>query len=630
MQKSLSLTPGQLYFYRAYGATNYTNASSYGWGEEKYFLTKPEAPTNAKYAVNLTTMKLNLSWTNGTGSNRTIVLMKTTGGMPTSHTDGTIIYNGTANYTVYTFTIGTTYYFKAFGYKNWSFNPNPYQFSDNGTAFIIGGLWVNCYDETTHENLTFNIKVSNQSGSQVYENTSCTNTHFINASLCPQGENIQSIVSADGYQQRIYTFDIYPNIFYILNAYLPKETAPGNGTETCELRPYIDSKMILDTTANAVITLTYPLENMISVELYNKSLYGTYGGWIFITSDNYTATTTQVTIEHEIMDANTTMVRVNYYYEFCTGGIESALYYLRVVETIETGYTEVDRAIENVYMIIKRYVNTTGAFAEVSSILTDANGYVNIYLVPDAHYKIFLNKSGYDEVIGADYIPAPPNSFGQTEEKIFRMVLTSSGTTTPTEYVWFDNITFNGYFNLVTSILYVNYTDTLSNTTDWHLLVYRIDPNSSTPVFVATFSGTNDSFTLTTVTPDNTSNYKVILYMNHTNFGYHVPELYFYGFHAKPTSASRFNLLFALNYGYNPFGWANTAMLFVILGCFFSFGRRETYIIVFMIGFILLFTNIYIGIETVWTGIAGGFFPTLLIFFGILMLIRDRGHFGGS
>jgi len=42
------LTPGKLYFYRAYGATNYTNASSYSWGDEKYFLTKPEAPTALK------------------------------------------------------------------------------------------------------------------------------------------------------------------------------------------------------------------------------------------------------------------------------------------------------------------------------------------------------------------------------------------------------------------------------------------------------------------------------------------------------------------------------------------------------------------------------------------------------
>jgi hypothetical protein len=107
-------------------------------------------------------------------------------------------------------------------------------------------------------------------------------------------------------------------------------------------------------------------------------------------------------------------------------------------------------------------------------------------------------------------------------------------------------------------------------------------------------------------------------------------ELYFFGYHTKLTSAARFNLLFTLNYGYNPFGWANTFMFFVILGCFFSFGRRETYMSVFAIGFILLFVNIYIGLNTVWTAVAGGFIPIMLIFFGILMLIRDRGYVGAS
>ena len=615
------LTPGQLYFYRAYGETNYTNASSYGWGEEKYFLTKPEAPTNPKYAVNLTTMKLNLSWINGTGSNRTVVLMKTTG-MPTSHTDGTIIYNGTTNYTLYTFTIGTTYYFKAFGYKNWSFNPNPYQFSDNGTAFVIGGLWVNCYDETTHENLTFNIKVSNQSGSQVYENTSCTNTHFINASLCPHGSNIQSIISATGYQQRIYTFDIYPNIFYILNAYLPKETAPGNGTETCELRPYIDSKMITDPTVDATITLTYALEDVISVELYNKSLYGTYGGWIFVTSDNYTATTTQVIIEHEIMDVNTTMVRVNYYYEFCTGGIESALYYLRVVETIDAGDTEIDRAVENVKMIIKKYVNVSGIFVEVSSIFTDANGYVNIYLIPDVHYKIFLNKSGYTDVIGADYIPAPPNVYGQTNEKTFR-IIKISGDIPPNIYNPLQVITFNGYVNRITHILYVNYSDSLCATIDVNISIYEF--NSSTnlsSLFGYCFKANNCSFQCSFNNINDSNRYVVVLHLNHTYFGYDPQSFAFnpiVGWLALIiyTTPGYMNSLWNANYGTNPIGWSNCIMfILMVFGIFFG-GKDELPLIFIALGVIFQLINGAIGFYT-FTQAAASIIPIAFIIAGIL------------
>jgi hypothetical protein len=51
---------------------------------------------------------------------------------------------------------------------------------------------------------------------------------------------------------------------------------------------------------------------------------------------------------------------------------------------------------------------------------------------------------------------------------------------------------------------------------------------------------------------------------------------------------------------------------------------------IFLIGFILLFINIWIGIETIWTALSAGFFPIIMIFFGILMLVRDRGYSGVS
>jgi hypothetical protein len=324
------------------------------------------------------------------------------------------------------------------------------------------------------------------------------------------------------------------------------------------------------------------------------------------------------------------MIRVNYYYNFCTGGIESALYNLRVVETIETSYTQVDQAVENVFMTIKKYINSSGTFIPVSSIYTDANGYVNLYLVPNAHYKIFLNKSGYYNVTGADYIPIPPNAYGQTAEKTFRIVLITPNVNPPPSYQWSDYITFTSVLNNISKIIYINYTDALTNTTNWQLYIYRIDPNSSSPILIQSYSGTNDTFALWKNVTTSTEDYMIIFYMNHTNFGYRTVQIYLYGYHPGITTASRFNLLFTLNYGYNPFGWANTFMFFVILGCMFSFDRKNTYMAIFLIGFILLFINIWIGIETIWTALSAGFFPIIMIFFGILMLVRDRGYSGVS
>ncbi|MBE3122105.1 MAG: hypothetical protein IMZ58_07870 [Thermoplasmata archaeon] len=518
-----SLSPGTAYRYRAWSYSKYATLQQ--WSDSystSYALTYPIEPTNANATFGLTGMNLNLTWDKGTGTNYTVILMKTTG-IPSSPTDGTEIYNGTGTYTLYPFTMGMTYYFKTWSYAKWIVNPTIYHFSTGGTSFTvtgIGGLLINCFDENTHANLTFNVKVSNMSGSKVYQNLSATNTLVINASLCPLGANIQVIVSATGYQQRIYTIPyLYSTIFYLLNTYLPPETAPGNGTENCELRPYIDSMTITNPAVDAVITFTYPLEDMISVELYNDSLYGTYGGWIFVTSDNYTYTSAQLTVEHEIMDANTTMVRVNYYYEYCTGGVESALYYLRVVETIETSYTQVDQAVEGAFMTIKRYINASGIFVEVSSIYTDANGYVNIYLActSAAHYKIFINKSGYDDIIGADFYPAPPNVYGQTVEKVFRIVKT---TTTPgynVTYGFWDLITFTGTMYSNNSIKVV-FSDSNLNTTNAQFYTY--DLYNFTSTLISTNTTTNNAFTFW-VTGINTSRmHQIDIYLNHTILGH--------------------------------------------------------------------------------------------------------------
>lgn len=438
-----SLTPGMLYYYRAWSYAKW-NASQQ-WSDSyssSYALTKPEAPTNSTYVINGTGMNINLSWDIGIGANRTIVLVSLTN-MPTNYTDGTVIYNGTGNYTIYNFTLGNPYYFKAWSYKNWS-NPSLFQYSDTGIIFEIGGLLINCYDENTNADVTFDVKISNQAGTDVYENNGCTNTHSVNASLCPLGTNIQVIVSATGYQQRIRTIDLQPDVFYLLNVYLPPITTPGNGTENCELRAYIDSITITNPDIDTVVTLTYTLEDIISVEIYNASLYGTYGGWIFVASDKYSFTSTSVTINETVMDANTTMARVSYYYNFCTGGIASALYNIRVVETITTEYTSYDKGVEDAFVIVKRYINSTGLFVEVSSVYTDANGYINLYLIPDAHYKVFINKTGYVGTIG-DYIPSPPNVYGQTAEKTFRIVLIETGGSIIIPETLFTNITYSFY-----------------------------------------------------------------------------------------------------------------------------------------------------------------------------------------
>jgi hypothetical protein len=360
---------------------------------------------------------------------------------------------------------------------------------------------------------------------------------------------------------------------------------------------------------------------MISVEIYNASLYGTYGGWIFVASDKYSFTTTSVTINETVLDANTTMARVSYYYNFCEGGVESALYYLRAVETITTGYTQVDQAIENVLVQVKRYINSTGTFVDVSSIFTDANGYVNIYLVPNAHYKIFLNKSGYDDVIGADYIPAPPNAYGQTESKTFRMTKIENVPELP--QVTEPAIT--GYIDSATMTLYVNYTDVQHNTTNVQIYVYSYNSTTNLQLLIGTGlwignSNFQDSFLLTNLS----LSHIVIIYYNHTVLGTQVFTLTFPGNVTgglKPiTTQSKFDALFTANYGTNPFGWSNFICWIILLIIYFEGGKEDVGFILIVAGFILLFVNYWIGFNTSMATLAGGGIPILHIILGGMWL----------
>jgi len=608
------LDAGQLYFYQAWSYTKWDSLHQFSdLNISDYELTKPEACTNLQMDF-LNTTTVNITWTKGTGANNTLIVMKQTG-LPSSISDGTVLYNGTGEYVHYTIVIGESYYFKSWSYANWTFNPHLYYYSENTTTLETGGLYVNVFDEQTLEALTFDIKVSNEDGSDVYENNDCTNTLSIDVDLCPLGEDIQIIIDADGYYQRVYTMDLYADILNVLYAYLPVEETNGTGGgsgaggggsgggggtgDNCVIRSFIDSatvtdpdtnkiidltyvmddlqtveiynkslypdtyslqtyidsitvsnpdmdqeialtktldelnyvelynrslypdtittktftdsKTVTDHTKNIVVNLTNELDDMISVELYNKSLYVTYGGWIQIPNDkfsynttnttisnlaldknstmvrvnyyylDYTAesggwmfipssyityNTTNVTINESIvdsntqiirvnynyldysaetggwiqvpndkitfnstsvtilstaMDENTVMARVNYYYEDCGMVDVSFLYNLRVVETITTDYTSYDKSVEGALMTIKKYINTTGVYTSVTSLYTDANGYINVYLIPGDDYKVFITKTGYNETISS-YLPNPPNQYGQTAEKVFRLV----------------------------------------------------------------------------------------------------------------------------------------------------------------------------------------------------------------
>jgi hypothetical protein len=130
------------------------------------------------------------------------------------------------------------------------------------------------------------------------------------------------------------------------------------------------------------------------------------------------------------------------------------------------------------------------------------------------------------------------------------------------------------------------------------------------------------------VVVNNTHNFEIVYKINHTYFGYKAWSIPISGWRATLTTMSKFNMLMAINFGFNPFGWSNIIMWFIMIGCFFSFDRRDSYMAMFLAGFLLLVINVYIGFNTTLGVAAGGAIPIIMILFGILMLIRDRYRFG--
>jgi len=108
---AVGLSPGVHYYYRAWWKT----ATDFGSSSvENDFLTKPLAPTNLVFSY--TTTDVTLSWDNGTGMDKSIVVVKI-GGYPTDVGDGTIVYNDTLNTTIDTgFASWTSRYYRVWSY----------------------------------------------------------------------------------------------------------------------------------------------------------------------------------------------------------------------------------------------------------------------------------------------------------------------------------------------------------------------------------------------------------------------------------------------------------------------------------------------------------------------------------
>lgn len=336
-----------------------------------------------------------------------------------------------------------------------------------------------------------------------------------------------------------------------------------------DLRLKTDSVSVSDPDVNATIVFSRIPDELIGVYVYNDSIYG---GWILVPDDKYVANDTHAEVDHSVMDDNTSMVKAEYYYYVQTFGAWESVpsdsydisgkqvtvnnsvlddettmvkveYYTREGVTLETElyYIRVENEygvpVEDAKVHFQRYISTTDKFENVSVLLSDANGYVNLYLIPLQLYQVVITADSYEREI-SDYIPDAPDDFGQVPEKVFRLKFTVIPivieetlwtnviwSIEPTSFYYNTNITL--YFNISSSdnkLVWFRANLYWFNNTNisWDLL------NSSN---VSNSSGGSISFT----TPNWTGKYSFVCSFKKQNY-----SMYIFG----PEDGCRFYYIF--------------------------------------------------------------------------------------
>jgi parallel beta-helix repeat protein len=125
------LTPGMLYSFNAYA----NNTAAENRGETKVFLTKPEAPTSF-YANQNGDTSIDLTWEVGTGANRTYIERNT---IPSwQKGEGTVVYNNSGtSYQDTNLNSGNTYYYQAWSFTTWAYNPTLSQYSNTNASTSV-------------------------------------------------------------------------------------------------------------------------------------------------------------------------------------------------------------------------------------------------------------------------------------------------------------------------------------------------------------------------------------------------------------------------------------------------------------------------------------------------------------
>jgi len=534
-----SLTPGEYYYVRSwsYDGHNYNYSEN-----ETYFISLPDAPSNFDI-ITRGASSIALSWTNSTvgeNTNHSVLIHYGTSSPPGGATPSTWgTYGANESSLSYTTVSGlegdTYYYFVAWTYVNDSGSPSHAAFSSSfATTYntTVGGnytIFVKYENESSSGNLPvdlskwgqhkFVIHTSTFTGEVIFDDGIDYQTGSIDL-LGYFGNNASGTFSVE-LNETLLWVDFYWNTsndsyfrctrshvvlsgernitFYI------RTDLPVYGTAISKT-VHSDSAPVLDPSNPVTISTTYDIDEIYGVYVYNISYYGT---WVTIANDNYTSTINSVTVSADVLDANSTLVKVDYYtYEVTagTGNIEDSL--VQYTYTFKDPSTEYRNAADLDAYAEVYYYNDSAVKQIIHREFFSANDEIYPMLIYDKKYRIgvglYSDSSKLIELVGL-----APTGDDTTPEAIEIPFITTD------YFTFFDVIDLDiGWLN-TGSGLYVYYQDTLYGTNNVTFYVYNAS-NNDTLMYNETSTSDYKNFTYSDA--EYNSSYTIVLVVNHTQW----------------------------------------------------------------------------------------------------------------
>ena len=282
---------------------------------------------------------------------------------------------------------------------------------------------------------------------------------------------------------------------------------------------------------------------------------------------------------------------------YLVGNTTTEDYIFRVID-------ESDNSVSGAEVNIRRVVS--GSYENVTTAITDGNGYCTVSLVEEADYLCIISKTGFTtaykdfHAITVEYEADRYSTF-----KIFH--------TTPDyndSLIWSQVITFNGYMSGTN--FYVNYSDSESDTTSTAIILYEITDNGRTAVKWDNRTSEN-SFSVTFTGLNSSNCHQATITVVHGFFGTKTNSITDCTGQTALTDDTDFDTIFDNIFKSIPFGWANFVGLIFLVFMLFAFDYRNAGIALILSGFVMSGLNYVVGLTLVGLSI-----PIVFIILGII------------